>query len=163
MAFYEIASNLVNYLTARQQEDTISSVRNVNNWSGAFGSRIAGVHRRLIHRPLLDFYCFLSNLRPDGSYIQESLKSYAHKQNMDLLIYDAERQSIAHCTNKNPSLVGRIISWPERCSPPNSGIVGARKINSLSRLTSGRCTVKGSRYGTHFRIENYFFRITIYF
>ncbi|CAN7062778.1 unnamed protein product [Brassica rapa subsp. trilocularis] len=38
MAFYEIASNLVNYLTARQHEDKISSVRNVNNRSGAFGS-----------------------------------------------------------------------------------------------------------------------------
>ncbi|CAN8317586.1 unnamed protein product [Cochlearia groenlandica] len=35
MAFYGIASNLVNYLTTRLHEDTISSVRNVNNWSGA--------------------------------------------------------------------------------------------------------------------------------
>ncbi|KAG7639198.1 Protein NRT1/ PTR FAMILY 5.1 [Arabidopsis thaliana] len=35
MAFYGIASNLVNYLTKRLHEDTISSVRNVNNWSGA--------------------------------------------------------------------------------------------------------------------------------
>ncbi|RID60990.1 hypothetical protein BRARA_E00170 [Brassica rapa] len=34
MAFYGIASNLVNYLTTRLHEDTISSVRNVNNWSG---------------------------------------------------------------------------------------------------------------------------------
>ncbi|XP_013636303.1 PREDICTED: protein NRT1/ PTR FAMILY 5.1 isoform X2 [Brassica oleracea var. oleracea] len=35
MAFYGIASNLVIYLTTRLHEDTISSVRNVNNWSGA--------------------------------------------------------------------------------------------------------------------------------
>lgn len=35
MAFYGIASNLVNYLTTQLHEDTISSVRNVNNWSGA--------------------------------------------------------------------------------------------------------------------------------
>ncbi|ESQ52762.1 hypothetical protein EUTSA_v10016426mg [Eutrema salsugineum] len=35
MAFYGIASNLVNYLTTKLHEDTISSVRNVNNWSGA--------------------------------------------------------------------------------------------------------------------------------
>ncbi|VVB02898.1 unnamed protein product [Arabis nemorensis] len=35
MAFYGIASNLVVYLTTRLHEDTISSVRNVNNWSGA--------------------------------------------------------------------------------------------------------------------------------
>ncbi|XP_022146750.1 protein NRT1/ PTR FAMILY 5.1-like [Momordica charantia] len=35
MAFYGIASNLVNYLTTQLHEDTISSVRNVNNWSGS--------------------------------------------------------------------------------------------------------------------------------
>ncbi|KAK4766272.1 hypothetical protein SAY87_007914 [Trapa incisa] len=35
MAFYGIASNLVNYLTTQLHEDTVSSVRNVNNWSGA--------------------------------------------------------------------------------------------------------------------------------
>ncbi|KAF2319240.1 hypothetical protein GH714_014178 [Hevea brasiliensis] len=34
MAFYGIASNLVNYLTTQLHEDTVSSVRNVNNWSG---------------------------------------------------------------------------------------------------------------------------------
>ncbi|TYI07265.1 hypothetical protein ES332_A10G216200v1 [Gossypium tomentosum] len=35
MAFYGIASNLVNYLTTQVHEDTVSSVRNVNNWSGS--------------------------------------------------------------------------------------------------------------------------------
>ncbi|KAJ4825309.1 hypothetical protein Tsubulata_047494 [Turnera subulata] len=35
MAFYGIASNLVNYLTRELHEDTVSSVRNVNNWSGS--------------------------------------------------------------------------------------------------------------------------------
>ncbi|PIN01263.1 H+/oligopeptide symporter [Handroanthus impetiginosus] len=35
MAFYGIASNLVVYLTTELHEDTVSSVRNVNNWSGA--------------------------------------------------------------------------------------------------------------------------------
>ncbi|TYH50769.1 hypothetical protein ES332_D10G228000v1 [Gossypium tomentosum] len=35
MAFYGIASNLVNYLTTQLHEDTVSSVRNVNNWSGS--------------------------------------------------------------------------------------------------------------------------------
>ncbi|PON83218.1 Proton-dependent oligopeptide transporter [Trema orientale] len=35
MAFYGIATNLVNYLTTQLHEDTVSSVRNVNNWSGA--------------------------------------------------------------------------------------------------------------------------------
>lgn len=35
MAFHGIASNLVNYLTTQLHEDTVSSVRNVNNWSGA--------------------------------------------------------------------------------------------------------------------------------
>ena len=35
MAFYGIASNLVNYLTTQLHEDTVSAVRNVNNWSGA--------------------------------------------------------------------------------------------------------------------------------
>ncbi|XP_062092416.1 protein NRT1/ PTR FAMILY 5.1 [Humulus lupulus] len=35
MAFYGVASNLVNYLTTQLHEDTVSSVRNVNNWSGA--------------------------------------------------------------------------------------------------------------------------------
>ncbi|XP_051138533.1 protein NRT1/ PTR FAMILY 5.1 [Andrographis paniculata] len=35
MAFYGIASNLVVYLTSQLHEDTVSSVRNVNNWSGA--------------------------------------------------------------------------------------------------------------------------------
>ncbi|XP_021732593.1 protein NRT1/ PTR FAMILY 5.1-like [Chenopodium quinoa] len=34
MAFYGIASNLVVYLTTQLHEDTISSVRNVNNWNG---------------------------------------------------------------------------------------------------------------------------------
>lgn len=35
MAFYGIQSNLVNYLTAQLHQDTVSSVRNVNNWSGS--------------------------------------------------------------------------------------------------------------------------------
>uniref|UniRef100_A0A5B6YI92 Uncharacterized protein n=1 Tax=Davidia involucrata TaxID=16924 RepID=A0A5B6YI92_DAVIN len=35
MAFYGIASNLVVYLTTQLHEDTVSSVRNVNNWSGS--------------------------------------------------------------------------------------------------------------------------------
>ncbi|KAJ7959565.1 protein NRT1/ PTR FAMILY 5.2-like [Quillaja saponaria] len=35
MAFYGIASNLVNYLTTQLHEDTVTSVRNVNNWSGS--------------------------------------------------------------------------------------------------------------------------------
>lgn len=35
MAFYGVASNLVVYLTTRLHEDTVSSVRNVNNWSGS--------------------------------------------------------------------------------------------------------------------------------
>ncbi|MCD7454696.1 hypothetical protein HAX54_025663 [Datura stramonium] len=34
MAFYGIASNLVVYLTTQLHEDNVSSVRNVNNWSG---------------------------------------------------------------------------------------------------------------------------------
>ncbi|PIN20482.1 H+/oligopeptide symporter [Handroanthus impetiginosus] len=34
MAFYGVASNLVVYLTTQLHEDTVSSVRNVNNWSG---------------------------------------------------------------------------------------------------------------------------------
>ncbi|KAJ6697051.1 hypothetical protein OIU85_003416 [Salix viminalis] len=35
MAFYGVASNLVNYLTTQLHEETVASVRNVNNWSGA--------------------------------------------------------------------------------------------------------------------------------
>lgn len=35
MAFNSIAANLVIYLTKELHEDTISSARNVNNWSGA--------------------------------------------------------------------------------------------------------------------------------
>lgn len=35
MAFYGVASNLVNYLTTQLHEDTVSSVRNVNTWSGS--------------------------------------------------------------------------------------------------------------------------------
>ncbi|KAF5188765.1 NRT1/ PTR FAMILY 5.1 [Thalictrum thalictroides] len=35
MAFYGVASNLVVYLTTQHHEDTVSSVRNVNNWSGS--------------------------------------------------------------------------------------------------------------------------------
>ncbi|XP_050211061.1 protein NRT1/ PTR FAMILY 5.1 [Mercurialis annua] len=35
MAFYGIASNLVNYLTTQLHEDIVSSVTNVNNWSGS--------------------------------------------------------------------------------------------------------------------------------
>ncbi|XP_054789126.1 protein NRT1/ PTR FAMILY 5.1-like [Prosopis cineraria] len=35
MAFYGVASNLVNFLTTQLREDTVSSVRNVNNWSGS--------------------------------------------------------------------------------------------------------------------------------
>ncbi|KAA0062722.1 protein NRT1/ PTR FAMILY 5.1 [Cucumis melo var. makuwa] len=35
MAFYGIASNLLNYLTTQLHEDTVSSIRNVNNWSGS--------------------------------------------------------------------------------------------------------------------------------
>lgn len=35
MAFYGVAANLVVYLTTELHEDTVSSVRNVNNWSGS--------------------------------------------------------------------------------------------------------------------------------
>ncbi|TVU18840.1 hypothetical protein EJB05_34955 [Eragrostis curvula] len=35
MAFYGVASNLVVYLTTELREDTVTSVRNVNNWTGA--------------------------------------------------------------------------------------------------------------------------------
>ncbi|KAG6513298.1 protein NRT1/ PTR FAMILY 5.1-like [Zingiber officinale] len=35
MAFYGVAANLVVYLTTQLREDTVSSVRNVNNWSGS--------------------------------------------------------------------------------------------------------------------------------
>lgn len=35
MAFYGIAANLVTYLTSQLHEDTVSSVRNVNNWTGS--------------------------------------------------------------------------------------------------------------------------------
>lgn len=47
MAFYGVASNLVIYLTTQLHEDTVASVRNVNNWSGSvwitpiFGAYIA--------------------------------------------------------------------------------------------------------------------------
>ena len=35
MAFYGVAANLVVYLTTQLHEETVSSVRNVNNWSGS--------------------------------------------------------------------------------------------------------------------------------
>ncbi|KAL0910786.1 hypothetical protein M5K25_018873 [Dendrobium thyrsiflorum] len=35
MAFYGVASNLVVYFTTQLHEDTVSSVRSVNNWSGS--------------------------------------------------------------------------------------------------------------------------------
>lgn len=35
MAFYGVAANLVVYLTTELHEDTVSSVRNVSNWSGS--------------------------------------------------------------------------------------------------------------------------------
>ncbi|CAI8597407.1 unnamed protein product [Vicia faba] len=50
MAFYGVASNLVNYLTTQLHEDTVSSVRNVNTWSGSvwitpiLGAYIADSH-----------------------------------------------------------------------------------------------------------------------
>ncbi|KAF6143111.1 hypothetical protein GIB67_041179 [Kingdonia uniflora] len=50
MAFFGIASNLVTYLTTQLREDTVSSVRNVNNWSGSvwltpiFGAYIADTY-----------------------------------------------------------------------------------------------------------------------
>lgn len=50
MAFNSIAANLVIYLTKELHEDTISSARNVNNWSGAvwltpiFGAYIADTY-----------------------------------------------------------------------------------------------------------------------
>lgn len=35
MAFYGVASNLVVYLTTQLREETVSSVRSVNNWTGS--------------------------------------------------------------------------------------------------------------------------------
>ncbi|KAK8960609.1 putative peptide/nitrate transporter [Platanthera guangdongensis] len=35
MAFYGVAANLVVYLTTQLHEDTVTSVRSVNNWSGS--------------------------------------------------------------------------------------------------------------------------------
>ncbi|VAI80763.1 unnamed protein product [Triticum turgidum subsp. durum] len=35
MAFYGVASNLVVYLTTQMRQETVSSVRSVNNWTGA--------------------------------------------------------------------------------------------------------------------------------
>ncbi|KAF6138187.1 hypothetical protein GIB67_011027, partial [Kingdonia uniflora] len=50
MAFFGIASNLVTYLTTQLREDTVSSVKNVNNWSGSvwltpiFGAYVADTY-----------------------------------------------------------------------------------------------------------------------
>lgn len=45
MAFYGVASNLVVYLTTQLREDTVASVRNVNNWTGAvWMTPIAGAY-----------------------------------------------------------------------------------------------------------------------
>uniref|UniRef100_A0A0D6QRN7 Major facilitator superfamily (MFS) profile domain-containing protein n=1 Tax=Araucaria cunninghamii TaxID=56994 RepID=A0A0D6QRN7_ARACU len=50
MAFYGIASNLVNYLTTKLHEGTVTSSTNVNNWTGTtwitpiLGAYIADVH-----------------------------------------------------------------------------------------------------------------------
>uniref|UniRef100_A0A0D9WF89 Major facilitator superfamily (MFS) profile domain-containing protein n=1 Tax=Leersia perrieri TaxID=77586 RepID=A0A0D9WF89_9ORYZ len=45
MAFYGVASNLVVYLTTELREDTVSSVRNVNNWTGSvWMTPIAGAY-----------------------------------------------------------------------------------------------------------------------
>ncbi|KAF0928071.1 hypothetical protein E2562_037663 [Oryza meyeriana var. granulata] len=45
MAFYGVASNLVVYLTTELREETVSSVRNVNNWTGSvWMTPIAGAY-----------------------------------------------------------------------------------------------------------------------
>ncbi|GJN14085.1 hypothetical protein PR202_gb00866 [Eleusine coracana subsp. coracana] len=45
MAFYGVASNLVVYLTTQLREETVASVRNVNNWTGAvWMTPIAGAY-----------------------------------------------------------------------------------------------------------------------
>ncbi|KAF6162818.1 hypothetical protein GIB67_029087 [Kingdonia uniflora] len=50
MTFFRIASNLVTYLTTQLRGDTVSSVRNVNNWSGSvwltpiFGAYVADTY-----------------------------------------------------------------------------------------------------------------------
>ncbi|BAF17149.2 Os05g0336200 [Oryza sativa Japonica Group] len=45
MAFYGVAANLVVYLTTELREETVSSVRNVNNWTGSvWMTPIAGAY-----------------------------------------------------------------------------------------------------------------------
>ncbi|XP_020200807.1 protein NRT1/ PTR FAMILY 5.1-like [Aegilops tauschii subsp. strangulata] len=45
MAFYGVASNLVVYLTTQMRQETVSSVRSVNNWTGAvWMTPIAGAY-----------------------------------------------------------------------------------------------------------------------
>lgn len=50
MAFYGIASNVVNYLTTQIHEDTISSVRNGNNWSGSVWIDMLDSHHKNLRR-----------------------------------------------------------------------------------------------------------------
>uniref|UniRef100_J3M626 Major facilitator superfamily (MFS) profile domain-containing protein n=1 Tax=Oryza brachyantha TaxID=4533 RepID=J3M626_ORYBR len=45
MAFYGVAANLVVYLTTVLREETVASVRNVNNWTGSvWMTPIAGAY-----------------------------------------------------------------------------------------------------------------------
>ncbi|KAK4277756.1 hypothetical protein QN277_015705 [Acacia crassicarpa] len=131
MAFYGVASNLVIYLTTQLHEDTISSVRNVNNWSGSvwitpiFGAFIA------------DFYL--------GRFWTFTLSSLIYFLGMTLLTIAVSLKSlrpnctIGICNNKaSPSQIAffysalYIISIGAGGTKPNISTFGADQFDDFN-------------------------------
>ncbi|KAI9110885.1 hypothetical protein K1719_018323 [Acacia pycnantha] len=131
MAFYGVASNLVIYLTTQLHEDTVSSVRNVNNWSGSvwitpiFGAFIA------------DFYL--------GRFWTFTLSSLIYVLGMTLLTIAVSLKSlrpnctIGICNNKaSPSQIAffysalYIISIGAGGTKPNISTFGADQFDDIN-------------------------------
>ncbi|XP_028797118.1 protein NRT1/ PTR FAMILY 5.1 [Neltuma alba] len=130
MAFYGVASNLVIYLTTQLHEDTVSSVRNVNNWSGSvwitpiFGAFIA------------DFYL--------GRFWTFTLSSLIYVLGMTLLTVAVSLKSLRPnctsgvCDKASPSQIAffysalYIISIGAGGTKPNISTFGADQFDDFN-------------------------------
>ncbi|CAN1240658.1 Protein NRT1/ PTR FAMILY 5.1 [Linum grandiflorum] len=134
MCFYGIASNLVNYLTTQLHEDTVSSVRNVNNWSGAVWIT-----------PILGAYIADTYLGRFWTFTISSLVYVLHTTNlmlqgMVMLTMAASLKSMKPKSTSSPSQIAffylslYVIAVGSGGTKPNISTFGADQFDELDPL-----------------------------
>ncbi|CAN0919930.1 Protein NRT1/ PTR FAMILY 5.1 [Linum grandiflorum] len=126
MCFYGIASNLVNYLTTQLHEDTVSSVRNVNNWSGAVWIT-----------PILGAYIADTYL---GRFWTFTISSLVYVLGMVMLTMAASLKSMKPKSTSSPSQIAffylslYVIAVGSGGTKPNISTFGADQFDELDPL-----------------------------